>query len=70
MNLFFSFFRTPATVKLEIETQFLVSLMENDLIHASDFRCLDLHSKKLVWRILLSQAKAKFGTSNDFLEEH
>lgn len=59
MKFLFSFFRPPLTVKLEIDPQCLASLMERGQIHATDFRCLDLGSKQIVWKMLLSLAKSK-----------
>jgi len=59
MKFLFSFFRPPPTVKLEIDPQCLASLMERGQIHATDFRCLDLGSKQIVWKMLLSLAKSK-----------
>ncbi len=69
MKLFTLFFSRPSTVKLEIETRFLVSLLEKGQIHAADFRCLDFDSKQLVWKALLSLTKSKFGGSGNLLEE-
>ncbi|WP_036243004.1 hypothetical protein [Methylobacter luteus] len=59
MKFLFSFFRSPLTVKLEIEPKCLASLMEKGQIHATDFRCLDLGSKQIVWKMLLSLTKSK-----------
>jgi hypothetical protein len=59
MRFLFSFFRPPLTVKLEIEPECLASLMEKGQIHATDFRCLDLGSKQIVWKMLLSLTKSK-----------
>jgi len=68
MNFLNTFFRRPLTVKLEIEPEFLASLMENGQIHASNFRCLDFSSKQIVWKMLLSLAKSKFGNDGKLLE--
>jgi len=59
MKIFSAFFKAPLTVKIEIESQFLATLMKNGQIHATDFRCLDLGSKQTVWQILLSLAKSR-----------
>jgi hypothetical protein len=37
----------------------LAALMANGQLHATDFRCLDLGSKQMVWKMLLSLAKSK-----------
>lgn len=59
MNRLFSFFRNPPTVRLAIDPEVLASLVEKGQLHAADFRCLDLGSKQIVWKILLSLALAK-----------
>jgi hypothetical protein len=59
MNRLFSFFRKPPTVRLAIDPEVLASLVEKGQLHAADFRCLDLGSKQIVWKILLSLALAK-----------
>lgn len=46
-------------VKLAISPKLLASLIESGQIHASDFRCLDLASKKAAWEIFLSSAKLR-----------
>lgn len=61
MILSFPFFKHAQTVKLEIEPTFLADLMRNGQIHPSDFRCLDIGSKQIVWRMLLSLTKSKLG---------
>ena len=68
MKLFRSLFRTPATVKLEIEPSFLASLLANGQIHATDFHCLDISSKQIVWKILLSLAKSKLTETGNYSE--
>ncbi|WP_020563503.1 hypothetical protein [Methylosarcina fibrata] len=64
MKFFSSFFSTPATVKLEIVPNFLASLLASGHIHVADFRCLDLSSKQIVWKLLLSLTNHK-GTENE-----
>lgn len=59
MKFFLSFFKVPQAVKLEIAPTVLASLMEKGQLHATDFRCLDLGSKQIVWKMLLSLAKSK-----------
>ncbi|WP_367154760.1 hypothetical protein [Methylomonas sp. HYX-M1] len=68
MKMFSSFFKAPATVKLEIEPRYLAVLIANGQLHATDFRCLDLNSKQIVWKLLLTLAKAKLN-GNDRLAE-
>ncbi|EIC30055.1 MULTISPECIES: hypothetical protein [Methylomicrobium] len=63
MKFFPSLFSTPATVRLEIEPNFLASLLASGHIHVADFRCLDLNSKQIVWKMLLSLAKSKLATA-------
>ena len=60
MKLFLSLFKAPQAVKLEIQPKVLAALMANGQLHATDFRCLDLGSKQIVWKMLLSLAQAKF----------
>lgn len=54
-----SFFRKPSTVRLAIAPEVLASLFENGQLHAADFRCLDLGSKQIVWKMLLTLALTK-----------
>ena len=63
MKLSLSFFKAPQAVKLEIAPNVLAALMEKGQLHATDFRCLDLGSKQIVWKMLLSLAKAKFAAA-------
>ncbi|MCQ8105435.1 hypothetical protein NP590_15075 [Methylomonas sp. SURF-2] len=59
MKLLLSFFKAPPAVKLEIAPNVLAALMEKGELHATDFRCLDLGSKQIVWQMLLSLAMSK-----------
>lgn len=59
MHRLISFFRKPPTVRLAIAPEVLASLVEKGQLHAADFRCLDLGSKQIVWKMLLSLALAK-----------
>lgn len=59
MKLFLSFFKAPQAVKLEMAPNVLAALMEKGQLHATDFRCLDMGSKQIVWNMLLSLAKSK-----------
>jgi hypothetical protein len=59
MSYLFSFFYKPTTVRLAIDSEILAALIENGQLHAADFRCLDLGSKQIVWKMLLSLALAK-----------
>lgn len=63
MKLFLSFFKAPQAVKLEIAPNVLAALMEKGQLHATDFRCLDLGSKQIVWKMLLSLAKSKLAAA-------
>jgi hypothetical protein len=63
MKIFPPLFRTPATVRLEIEPNFLASLLASGHIHVADFRCLDMNSKQIVWKMLLSLAKSKLAAT-------
>lgn len=58
MNLPF-FSRKSAAVKLAISPEILAGLVEKGQLHAADFRCLDLGSKQIVWKMLLTLALAK-----------
>jgi len=44
-------------VRIAISANTLASLIENECIHAVDFKCLDIDSKKTVWKLLLSTVK-------------
>ncbi|WP_446810641.1 hypothetical protein ACH50O_03425 [Methylomonas sp. 2BW1-5-20] len=46
-------------MRLAIAPEVLAALVEKGEIHATDFRCLDLGSKQIVWKMFLAQAKAK-----------
>jgi hypothetical protein len=59
MNHLFSYLRRPSAVRLAIAPEVLASLVEKGQLHAADFRCLDLGSKQIVWKMLLSLALAK-----------
>ncbi|PPD21118.1 MAG: hypothetical protein CTY23_06405 [Methylomonas sp.] len=61
MKLSHSMFATSAAVRLEIEPTVLASLMEKGLLHATDFRCLDKGSKRIVWAMLLSLMSNRLG---------
>jgi hypothetical protein len=63
MKLLLSFFKARHAVKLAIAPNVLAALMENGQLHATDFRCLDLGSKQIVWKMLLSLAKAKLAAA-------
>ena len=56
-------FFEPSDLKLEMKPEVLASLLETGHIHATDFRCLDFSSKKIVWKMLLSLAKSKWAKS-------
>jgi len=44
-------------VHIAISANTLASLIENRCIHAVDFKCLDIDSKKTVWKLFLSAVK-------------
>ena len=44
-------------VHIAISANTLASLIDNRSIHAVDFKCLDVDSKKTVWKLLLSAVK-------------
>jgi hypothetical protein len=44
-------------VRIAISLQTLATLLERGDLHAVDFRCLDGHAKKTVWRLLLAHLK-------------
>ncbi|MGZ4995557.1 MAG: hypothetical protein ACXV79_15500, partial [Methylobacter sp.] len=44
-------------VRIAISVNTLASLIESECIHAVDFKCLDMGSKKTVWKLLLSTVK-------------
>lgn len=48
---------------MAIAPEILAALVEKGEIHATDFQCLDLGSKQIVWRIFLSLAKTKLSRS-------
>jgi len=56
---FFSFFSKTESVKLAIAPDVLAVLVEKGELHATDFRCLDLGSKQIVWKMFLSLAVTK-----------
>jgi hypothetical protein len=44
-------------VQIAISVNILASLIESGCIHAVDFRCLNIDSKKTVWKLFLSALK-------------
>jgi hypothetical protein len=44
-------------VHIAISPNVLASLIESRTIHAVDFKCLDIDSKKTVWKLFLSAVK-------------
>jgi len=55
MNLF----RPRSAVKLAIAPEVLAALLEKRQLQATDFRCLDLGSKQIVWKMFLTLAAAR-----------
>lgn len=56
---YFQFFNKTESVKLAIAPDVLAVLVEKGELRATDFRCLDLVSKQIVWKMFLSLAAAK-----------
>ncbi|PPK73093.1 hypothetical protein B0F88_10272 [Methylobacter tundripaludum] len=44
-------------VHIALSVHTLASLIESECIHAVDFKCLDIDSKKTVWKLFLSTVK-------------
>jgi hypothetical protein len=44
-------------VHIAISVNTLATLIESGCIHAVDFKCLDIDSKKTVWKLFLSAVK-------------
>ena len=44
-------------VQIAISPNVLASLIECGYIHAADFKCLDVDSKKTVWKLFLPAVK-------------
>lgn len=44
-------------VHIAISPNALAALIESGTIHAVDFKCLDIDSKKMVWKLFLSSVK-------------
>ncbi|MDP2903076.1 MAG: hypothetical protein Q8N96_08195 [Methylovulum sp.] len=61
------FFRPRLTVKLAIAPDVLAALVEKGQLRATDFRCLDLGSKQIVWKMFLTLTKAKLIADTDQL---
>lgn len=59
MKNLLTLFRPSSTVKLAMEPKVLAILLEKGQLHATDFRCLDLGSKRIVWKLLLIRLKTK-----------
>lgn len=57
----FSFLDKADCVNLAIAPDVLAALVEKGQLHATDFRCLDLGSKQIVWKMFLGLAAAKLG---------
>ncbi len=61
MKRLFSFLDKADCVNLAIAPEVLAALVEKGQLHATDFRCLDLGSKQIVWKMFLSLAAAQLG---------
>jgi hypothetical protein len=57
----FPFLSTNLSTKVHLAmgSDVLKTLMDNGQLHAADFNCLNLRSKKTVWEILLVGATPK-----------
>ena len=55
-------------VHIAISANTLASLIDNGSIHAVDFKCLDVDSKKTVWKLFLSTVKLTKKQKSGFQE--
>jgi hypothetical protein len=70
VNKLLAFFQVPSIVRLAIAPEVLATLVEKGELHASDFRCLDLRSKRIVWKMFLLLAMSKLGGNQNHSERH
>ena len=47
---------SDVNIKLELPIDLVSSLLGEGLLHASDCRCLDAHSKQKLWHLLLDKS--------------
>ena len=55
-------------VQIAISANTLASLIESGCIHAVDFKCLDIDSKKKVWKLFLSAVKLTMKNRSGYQE--
>lgn len=55
-------------VHIAISASTLASLIDTGCIHAVDFKCLDVDSKKTVWKLFLSTVKLAKKNQSGFQE--
>jgi len=55
-------------VRIAISANTLASLIDSGSIHAVDFKCLDVNSKKTVWKLFLSAVKLTRKNQSGFQE--
>jgi hypothetical protein len=70
VNKLLAFFQEPSAVRLAIAPEVLATLVEKGELHATDFRCLDLRSKRIVWKMFLLLAMSKLGGNLHHSERH
>lgn len=56
-------------IHIAISANTLASLIERGCIHAVDFKCLDVDSKKTVWKLFLSAVKLTKLNQSGLLEK-
>jgi len=56
-------------VHIAISANTLASLIESGCIHAVDFKCLDIDSKKTVWKLFLSAVKLTKNNKSGYQEK-
>jgi len=56
-------------VHIAISANTLAELIESGCIHAVDFKCLDVDSKKTVWKLFLSTVKLTKLNQSGLLEK-
>jgi len=57
-------------VHIAISVNTLASLIESQCIHAVDFKCLDIDSKKTVWKLFLSTVKLTKKHKTEYQENY
>lgn len=49
-------YTTPATVKVEVPSALLATLIQQGLLRGNECKCLDANAKQVVWQSLLANA--------------